>query len=476
MARFALVVFLVAILPALMPAVAAAQVPAVGELVEDVSKLHVHPLSVIPFAALLLAIAILPLVAGHFWHSNLKKLLVSLGLAVPVLLYLVLGFGHDGSHALLESLIEYAQFIVLLGSLYTISGGIVLEGDLQPSAAVNTGLLLLGAVLANLVGTTGASMLLIRPFLKINGRRYSRTHLPVFFIFLVSNLGGLLTPLGDPPLFLGFLRGVRFDWTLGLWRHWLLAVGIVAAIFFVWDAIALRREPPHEMENVPGTGPLRLRGVHNFVFLAGIVVVTLLLSDSIVQSVSVFLPASWLGDGMKWTALFFPWGGVWMIVLALLAYLTTPSALRKENDFSWGAILEVAVLFIGIFITMVPALALLETDGDRLGIQFPWQYFWATGALSSFLDNAPTYLSFATLAGGKDFAWLQDQQVVILQAISAGAVFMGANTYIGNGPNFMVKAIADEAGYPTPSFFGYMLYSGFILLPVFAIVTWVFFV
>lgn len=444
--------------------------------------LHVHPLAIVPFAALLLSIAILPLTAGHFWHKNANKLLVALGISVPVLAYLWF-LGPVGLHKLADSLIEYAQFIALLAALYTVSGNIVLEGDLKPTPAINVGFLLLGAVLANFIGTTGASMLLIRPYLKINARRYSKTHLPVFFIFIVSNLGGLLTPLGDPPLFLGFLRGIDFFWTLNLWPQWLVGIGVVVAIFYVWEVIAFRREPEHKLENLPGVGAVRLLGIHNFLFLAGILAVILTLSPALCAKLGIPSQAEWAGrivgleaaplviDAIKALLFIVP-----LIILSALAMATTAPQLRKDNDFSWGAILEVAFLFIGIFITMVPALALLQVEGERLGIDSPAKFFWATGILSSFLDNAPTYLTFATVAAaGQPFATLMVEQPLVLQAISVGAVFMGANTYIGNGPNFMVKAIADEAGYQTPSFFGYMIYSGLILLPTFGLITYLFF-
>jgi len=453
---------------------------------DDNHELHVHPISIVPFAVLLLSIAILPLVTGHFWHKNSNKLIVALSLSAPVLAYLVF-LGAPGVHGLSESLLEYVQFIALLASLYTVSGNIVLEGDLEPSPAVNVGLLALGAVLANFIGTTGASMLLIRPYLKINARRKFKGHLPVFFIFIVSNLGGLLTPLGDPPLFLGFLRGIDFFWTLGLWRHWIVGNGILLVIFAVWEATVFRKERVHGLENVPGTGRLRLRGVHNFLFLAGILAVILSLSPDLCAKVGVPAPAelaarivgadpasltpSLVAEIVRVLLFVGP-----LFLLSVLSMTTTSAQLRNENDFSWGAIIEVAVLFVGIFITMVPALALLKVYGGELGIRTPATYFWATGILSSFLDNAPTYLTFATVAAeGQPFATLMTTKPLILQAISVSAVFMGANTYIGNGPNFMVKAIADEAGYDTPSFFGYMLYSGLILLPTFALVTYLFF-
>jgi Na+/H+ antiporter NhaD/arsenite permease-like protein len=456
--------------------------------------LDVHPASVVPFVLLLLAIALLPVLAGHFWHSNFRKLLVAMVLAAPVIAYLMWLEHVDGQPALAKlehALLEYADFIILLAALYTVAGGIVLEGDLRASAWTNTLLLALGAVLANLIGTTGASMLLIRPFLLMNVGRYRDRHLPVFFIFIVSNLGGLLTPLGDPPLFLGFLRGVDFFWTLQLTPHWLVAVGCTLTVFFMWDAIAWIHEPPTVKprdEPSGSRGSPRLRGKLNFVFLAGILAGVLLQSGEVAREVGAWLnqffvcPDLHLVAAADWAEQLqngevFPlWGGAVMIAMALLSLLLTSRQVRQANDFAWGAIIEVAVLFIGIFITMVPALQLVAAHGKDFGITEPWQYFWLTGSLSSFLDNAPTYLTFATLAAGQtDLTPLMNNQPLILQAISCGAVFMGANTYIGNGPNFMVKAIADSMNYRTPSFFGYMLYSIFILLPIFGLVTWLFF-
>ena len=356
-------------------------------------------------------------------------------------------------------MIEYVEFMVLLTALYAIAGGIVLRGDIKASPTSNALMLLFGAALANLVGTTGASMLLIRPFLRMNRLRTRRIHLPVFFIFLVSNLGGLLTPLGDPPLFLGFLKGVDFFWTLRLWPIWGTAVGIVLAVFFIWDTIAFRGEPPTEPTE---REPFSLRGNINFLLLAGVIGVVLMQAESIAGPYAI--PR--------------PWGSVAaMAGLAAASVLLTPKVLRKENDFTWEAIIEVAVLFFGIFITMTPALDLLSANRESLGITQPWQYFWFAGSLSSFLDNAPTYLVFAAIAAGSESAIpaLQTGAPMLLTAVSAGAVLMGANTYIGNGPNFMVKAIADSMGYPTPSFFGYMKYSLLILIPTFVVVTLLFF-
>jgi Na+/H+ antiporter NhaD/arsenite permease-like protein len=274
----------------------------------------------------------------------------------------------------------------------------------------------------------------------------------------VSNLGGLLTPLGDPPLFLGFLHGVSFFWTLSLWPHWLAANGAVLLLFLTWDSLAYRREDPTDLaRDVREVEPLRVEGLYNFVFLAGILAAVLLQSRDVAG-----LPR--------------PWGEVIMAAMGWLSWRLTPRRIHQANAFGWGALTEVAVLFAGIFITMVPALAWLAVNGPRFGVTKPWQYFWLAGGLSSVLDNAPTYLVFGTLAAGpQDLAWLARTQPLVLQAISCGAVFMGANTYIGNGPNFMVKALAQEAGYPMPSFFGYLAYSGLILVPIFLVLTLIFF-
>ncbi len=362
--------------------------------------------SAAPFVLLLLCIALLPLVAEHWWHSNRSKAVVVLLLALPTALYLVLVQVQSGQPtltALSHELVKYISFILLLGSLYIVSGGIVIGGDLEVKPLTNAGFLAFGCVLANFIGTTGASMLLIRPFLRINQRRQERRHLPIFFIFTVSNLGGLLTPLGDPPLFLGFLNDVPFFWTLRLWPEWLLVNGLVLAVFFIWDALALRREPNQEPVS---TSRLRLSGTVNFVFLGGII------AGVLVQGLE---PSLW-GEAI---------GGALMAAMALFSLWLTPNGLREANGFSWGPILEVAILFIGIFVTMVPALELLELHGQEFGLTHPWQYFWLTGLLSGFLDNAPTYMAFGTMASsGHGIGWLAHNEPDLLQAISCGAVFM----------------------------------------------------
>jgi Na+/H+ antiporter NhaD/arsenite permease-like protein len=424
---------------------------------------------------MLLSIAVVPLAAEHFWELNRNKGLVAALFAVPTALYLVFGLGAHGAQELGHKALEYLSFMTLLGSLFVITGGIVVRGSLAGTPIVNTGLLGLGALLASWIGTTGASVLLIRPLLRANAERKHKVHVVVFFIFVVSNCGGLLTPLGDPPLFLGFLKGVPFGWTLGLWPEWLFVNCALLVVFNVWDQIALNREQAKTteplLEELIEHEPLRIDGLHNVAFLAGIIAV-------------IYASGSGLGsNGAPWLT------GIQeaaMLAIAIAAFLTTPAHLRAANRFRFGPIIEVAVLFAGIFVTMAPALLLLNQNAASLPVREPWQFFWASGLLSSFLDNAPTYLTFAAAACGLDGIALEGRYLAaylqrgakaaeILAAISCGAVFMGANTYIGNGPNFMVKAIAEENGVRMPSFFGYMAYSMAILIPIFAVVTFLFF-
>jgi Na+/H+ antiporter NhaD/arsenite permease-like protein len=401
----------------------------------------------LPFVGLLLAIAILPLAAPRFWESNLRKLAVAALLSLPVL-WLYAGESRD---ALVHAGRDYVSFIALLAGLFVISGGVMLEGDLQATTRTNALLLGAGALLASFVGTTGASVLLIRPLLQTNRERKRVAHTVVFFIFLVSNIGGCLTPLGDPPLFLGYLAGVPFLWTLRLFPAWLLAVALVLAAYVACD---LRERAKEEIADLRRdfyeVRPLRVAGKDNLVLLAGVLAAVALLQA--------------------------PWRELVIVGLAFLSYSWTDAELRRANRFSFGPILEVAALFAGIFVTMLPALDLLRARGASLGVREPWQFFWASGALSSFLDNAPTYLTFLALARGLGLpAEVAGVPEAILAAISLGAVFMGANSYIGNGPNFMVRAIAEERGVKMPSFGGYMVWSGLVLLPIFVVVTLVFF-
>jgi len=396
------------------------------------------------FAGLLLSIAILPLAAQKFWHSLKNQALVSIGFAIPVAILCLI----YSPHALTHSLEHYVSFIVLLAALFTVSGGIWLSGDLKSTPLANTLLLALGAVLANFIGTTGASMVLIRPLLLANAYRKHNMYLPIFFIMIVSNVGGCLTPLGDPPLFLGFLLGVPFLWTLKLTPFWLVGVGVLLVAFFIIDSIFWVRNahlrPRQSMFHVP----VRLRGVRNIFCLLAIIG-------------AVFLPV--------------PYREIIMVAAALVSLKITPKQFHEENNFNFYPILEVAILFLGIFVTMVPALELLRLRGGELGVLLPWHFFWSTGFFSSVLDNAPTYLTFVAVGQGLGQPGPHlELPENILKAISVGAVFFGALTYIGNAPNFMVRSIASQSGWVVPSFFGYALRAGIFLIPLFLLITFIF--
>ncbi len=432
--------------------------------------------SIAPFALILLSIALLPLVAHHWWESNRNRAIVSFGLAIPFVLWLWSSFPSAAPGALGHAAMEYVSFLSLLGALYIISGGIYLKGSLNGTPLSNTGMLAIGAVLANLIGTTGASMVLIRPFLRANKSRQRRAHQVVFFIFIVSNCGGLLTPFADPPLYLGFLKGVPFEWTLQLWKEWILVNAALLVMFNFLDGYMIDKEekerPGSQLEEVMKHEPLGIEGKHNILLLAGVVCAILGSAQG------------WFNGGAPWS---FGVAEACMASCAILGLLMTKSTIRAANAFTYGPILEVAILFGGIFATMIAPMQILNARGAELGIAHPTQYFWATGVLSSFLDNAPTYLTFAAVACGQagialegqylaQFLQLGGENITTMMAISCGAVMMGANTYIGNGPNFMVKAIAEENGVKMPSFFGYMLWSVVFLIPLFVVVTYVFFV
>jgi len=401
---------------------------------------------VVPFAGLLLSIALLPLRAPHFWESHKNKGLVAFLWSLPVAVYFLFNMPHE----LVLSMKDYASFLLLLTALFIVSGGIVLKGDLKATPEVNTLFLLIGAVLANFIGTTGASMLLIRPLLKTNSERRHTKHIPIFFIFLVSNIGGLLTPLGDPPLFMGFIKGVPFFWTLRLFPIWAVMVGGVLLMFYLFDGVQYRKEECRDLiRDRQRVVPLHMTGTINFLWVAGIIA-------------GIFLP--------------FPRREGMMILMGILSLLTTKRVCRIDNKFTYNPILEVAILFAGIFVTMIPALLILNARGAQIGLAHPWQFFWTTGMISSFLDNTPTYMAFFSMAQGLGLnGEVMGIPTVFLRAISAGAVFMGANSYIGNGPNFMVKVIAEEYKLKMPSFFGYMAYSFGMLIPLYVVVTFVFF-
>ena len=425
----------------------------------------------LPFVALLLAIAVAPLAAPHWWHHNRNKALVALLVSAPVLVYL----GIHAPELLHEKFQEYLGFIVVIGALYVVTGGIHIQGSLSGTPLVNTGMLGIGAVLANLLGTTGASVLLIRPLLRANKRRKRVAHIVIFFIFVVANCGGLLTPIGDPPLLLGYLKGVPFDWTLRLWPQWLMINGILLVVFNVWDQWALNKDekelPGSQHEEVLIHEPLRITGGVEMLVLLGIIVT---------------IVAAGRADAVG-----HPWPQnvreLMIGVLAAFGYFAGSRDRRTKNVFTFGPIIEVAILFAGIFATMAPVLEMLNAWAQRPDFELtkPAHFFWATGALSSVLDNAPTYLAFAASAAGLHGVAphgayvgtlvVNPEAAKLLAAISTGAVFMGANTYIGNAPNFMVRAIAEENGVRMPSFLGYVAYSVGILLPLFALVSLVFF-
>ncbi|MDD3784140.1 MAG: sodium:proton antiporter [Hydrogenophaga sp.] len=434
----------------------------------------------VPFAGILLSIAIMPLLAPMFWHHHFGKVSAAWALAFLLPFAAIYGIGAAGAGVVHALLAEYIPFIILLTALFTVSGGIYIRGNLRGSPGLNTGILAIGTVLASLMGTTGASMLLIRPLIRANDNRKHVVHVVVFFIFLVSNVGGSLTPLGDPPLFLGFLKGIEFSWTL---RHILpetaLMVAVLLVAFFVLDSWLYRREGEvMPTDPTPDDRAFGFDGGINFVLL--LFVVSLVLMSGIWKSDVAFNVA---GTEVGLPGLVRDIG---LIVVTVVSLQVTPGSVHADNQFNWGPMQEVAKLFAGIFLTIIPVIAMLKAGVDGPfsaivravtnpdGSPNPAMYFWATGVLSSFLDNAPTYLVFFNTAGGNPQE-LMTTLAPTLAAISAGAVFMGANTYIGNAPNLMVKAIAEDRGVKMPSFFGYMAWSIGILVPLFVLLTWLFF-
>ena len=455
-------------------------VPALGHAA-DLDGRALSVLWGVPFAGILLSIALLPLLAPFFWHHHFGKVSAAWSLAFLVPFAIVFGPGAAAvgvAHALLA---EYIPFIILLTALFTVAGGIHIRGNLHGSPGLNTAILAVGAVLASLMGTTGASMLLIRPLIRANDNRRHVVHVVVFFIFIVSNAGGALTPLGDPPLFLGFLKGVDFSWTLiHLFPETLFLVGTLLALFYALDWWYYhKKEEIKPRDPTPDDRRFGFDGVINFLLLGG--VVALVLMSGLWKSAVVFNIA---GTEVGLPGIVRDIG---LIIITVVSLLVTPGSVHADNQFSWGPMQEVAKLFAGIFLTIIPVIAMLKAGVDGPfgavvravtnpdGTPNPAMYFWATGLLSSFLDNAPTYLVFFNTAGG-DAQALMTTMATTLVAVSAGAVFMGANSYIGNAPNLMVKAIAEDRGVKMPSFFGYMAWSAGILVPLFAIMTWMFFI
>lgn len=439
----------------------------------------------IPFAALLLCVALGPIAVPHLWEKR-QGVVVAI---LSVMLLVAYGMLQGGGKAVelgLECLVgDYIPFIVLLFGLFCVAGNITLVGDLAGSPRINVALLLFGTLLSSCIGTTGSSMLMVRPIIKMNAWRKRKRHIMIFFIFLISNIGGCLTPIGDPPLLMGFSRGVPFFWSLRLFPIMALNVAILLITFYFVDMrayrkdIAIGRKPDISK---PGTD-VHIDGLHNIIFL--VVIVAAVILSGVLPTLPAFQDEAGNVLGIHiygHVTLTYPTliEIVMILLSALLSFKTTPDSVRQANHFTWGAIKEVAVLFIGIFITMQPALMILKEHGASLGLDTPFQLFWVTGALSSFLDNTPTYLVFLTTActmgaasGLSTALGIVPEQMLL--AISCGAVFMGANSYIGNAPNFMVKAISDENGIRMPSFFGYLGWSAVFLLPVFLLDSLLFF-
>ncbi len=467
--------------------------------------------SVIPFVGILLSIALFPLTAPKFWHHHYGKVSAfwALIFAIPFL------FAYQGEafHEIVHIYVtDYIPFIILLWSLFTVAGGILVRGAPVGTPLANLITLLIGTFLASWIGTTGAAMVLVRPLIRMNKYRKSKVHLIVFFIFLVANIGGSLTPLGDPPLFLGFLHGVPFFWTFNIFTEFALLSGLLLLGFFLFDTFMFRKEGWHkklhlkkyhfelpegideielveqyDLENQKTqkikkeTARMEILGLHNLIFLLGIIGGVLFSGTVHLGQVSILGVHQTIENLIR---------DAFLILMGLLSLRTTHKDIREGNEFTWFPIVEVAKLFAGIFMTIIPALAMLKAgmhghlDFIIAAVKEPWHFFWITGSLSSFLDNAPTYLTFLNTALGQFFAGVPERQAIAsliahqeiyLKAISTGAVFFGAMTYIGNAPNFMVKSIAEEQGIKMPSFFGYMMYSVLILIPLFILITFVFF-
>ena len=423
----------------------------------------------IPFVVMLLTIAVAPLVAEHWWEKNRNKLIFTLLVSIPTAIFLVcVGLGHNVQHQLL---FDYIPFIMLLLALFVVTGGINIRGDIAATPTVNTLLLFGGWMLASFMGTTGAAMLMIRPLLQINQQRKHRVHTVLFFIALVANCGGLLTPLGDPPLFLLYLRGASFEWFFELLPQWIFVGFVLLAIYAIVDKWLYKQEPiEHLKRDAQEQEPINVTGSINFIWLAAVIACVIFLNASYIPAMADHHAPLYLKFLRE----------IVLLVIILLSLKTTDREVREANHFSWEPIAEVAILFVGIFTTMTPALLYLNAHAPSLGLSEPWQFYYSTGILSSFLDNAPTAVAFHTVASGlpvvEGATYVAGIPEVLLKVISLGAVFFGAMTYIGNGPNFMVKAIAEQEGVEMPSFFGYMIkFSLVVLLPVYVLTQLIFF-
>jgi Na+/H+ antiporter NhaD/arsenite permease-like protein len=420
--------------------------------------------TIIPFILMLGSIALFPLFSHRFWHKNKNKLLIAIILSLPVTVWLLMT-GLESR--LFESIFfDYLPFIILIGSLYVITGGILLTGDIEAKPYVNVLFLGLGAILASFMGTTGAAMLLIRPLIQTNKERIYKTHTILFFIGIVANCGGLLTPLGDPPLFMMYLRGAPFTWFFKMFLEWLFTNGILLIIYFFVDSYYHKKEPLENLINDKTIIlPIKLKGKLNFIWLAGVVLAIAFINEQYIPFIQLNPYSKFIREGV-------------ILIMALLSLILTPHLTRVSNNFTWTPIEEVAYLFFGIFITMVPCLLYLESNARNLGVTTPHQFYYYSGLLSSFLDSAPAALNFHSLALGLGvhsenlIAGIAEES---LRAICLGSVFFGAMTYIGNVPNFMVKAVAEDNNIKMPHFFGYIFkFSLIVLLPVFILVQLIF--
>lgn len=483
-------------------------IPNISQAAAEIQSVSFPLWSIIPFVGILLSIAICPLINMHWWEENMGKISLFWAMLFVVPSGALFGLEQAWYELLHIMVVDYIPFIVLVAGLFVVAGGINVAGNLPNTPLANSLIILLGTCLASIVGTTGATMLVIRPLINANANRKMKVHTIVFLLFLVSNIGGSLTPVGDPPLFLGFLHGVPFFWTLNLFLPWLFNVSVLLSVYFILDSFFYKRENNEffgkksktklngfiktcfslQQVNCDKKEKVTIRGLHNLIFLAGILL-AVILSGAWAHSPMFYDKAS---DSIRGITLMIYQGhafkigylnlarDIFIIVMALASLKFTSKEIRQANRFNWMPVQEVGLLFAGIFATIVPALKILQERGAELGVTTPAQFFWATGILSSFLDNAPTYLVFVSIAGqmGETVGVFTDLGMInekVLLAISCGSVFMGANTYIGNAPNFMTKSIAEENGIKMPSFFGYMLWSGVILIPLFLLNTVLFF-
>ena len=426
----------------------------------ELNSISVSLWSLLPFVLMLSSIAVFPLFWNHFWEKNKNKLIIAVILSIPVIIYLLYA---NLSEKLIETMVfDYIPFIILLGSLFTITGGIFLTGDIEAKPSINTLFLAIGAVLASFMGTTGAAMLLIRPVIQTNKEREYKVHTILFFIGIIANCGGLLTPLGDPPLFMMYLRGAPFTWFFNLFIEWLITNGLLLFVYFFVDSYFHKKEPVSAIiRDQTQIRPIKIEGKLNFIWIAGVVLAVAFLNSQYLHFIHENEYYKFIREAV-------------ILLLAYFSILFTPHLTRVSNNFTWEPIKEVAYLFLGIFITMVPCLLYLEMNAKHLGVVSENQFYYFTGLLSSFLDNTPTAVTFHSLAlglgetTGSMVAGIPEE---LLRAICIGAVFFGSMTYIGNGPNFMVKAVAEENNIKMPHFFAYMYkFSLIVLLPIFILV------